>query len=261
MSEYFEEQLVKEGTQVLPGQNVDERVSSLVRSLLLFQTSDIQVNQYLVEYLLELGQTVTNSKIDVEKIILECQLNEADREKAALEKQIGDLSKRSDSKEFIRKTSEMKYELLKKEKIIGELQGRLAKLEGPHLTPSDLHQTEEGFEHQYTASKGETEASGLHQPDETERSKTEYSRMMETEHEQYGHPTHPHTDMPTFRKRQLEADQKKEALPQKKPQSTDSGIKTSHGAEASITSVTKDKTGKWHTFSFKLLNYAFLIEI
>ncbi|XP_070573238.1 uncharacterized protein [Ptychodera flava] len=253
----FEEQLIKEGTQVIPVKIVDERVSSLVRSLLLFQTSDIQVTQYLIGYLLALGQTVTKSKIHLEKIILECQLNEATKEKAALEEQIGDLYKRSDSKEieFIRKTSEMKYVLLKKEKIIGELQGRLAKLEGPHLTPSDIHQTEEGFEHQYTASKGETEASGLHQPDETERSKTEYSRMMETEHEQHGHPTHPHTDMPTFRKRQLEADQKKESLPEKKPRSTDSEIKTSHGAEASITSVTKDSKGKWHTF--KLLNSAF----
>ncbi|XP_070573279.1 uncharacterized protein [Ptychodera flava] len=354
----FEEQLVKEGTQVIPVKNVDERVSSLVRSLLLFQTSDIQVTQYLIGYLLALGQTVTKSKMGMEKIILECrldeaekvtaaleekirdllkrsdsksefdvekrilesklnealrekaalqeqmrdlstrsdsvelekrilesQLNEAKKEMAALEEQIGDLLKRSDSKseldvekrilksqlneakrekavleeqigdllkksegkelEFIRQTSDMQSELLKKEEIIGDLLGRLSKVEDPYLTPLDLRKPKEEFEHQYGTAKKETEASGLHQPDETERSKTEYSRMMETEHEQHGHPTHPHTDMPTFRKRQLEADQKKEALPEKKPRSTDSGIKTSHGAEASITSVTKDSTGQW----------------
>ncbi|XP_070575460.1 uncharacterized protein [Ptychodera flava] len=108
----------------------DENVSLLARSLLPCQISQIQITEYIVE----LSARINEKEIDLQKSVLQHQLDEAKQEKATLVENIRKLTQTIDitEKELTNRVgieSVNSSELEEKEKIISDLKAKLSALE------------------------------------------------------------------------------------------------------------------------------------
>ncbi|XP_070566726.1 kinectin-like [Ptychodera flava] len=131
----MELQLTRGGTKVLTLPVSDENVSLLARSLLPCQISQVQITEYIVKQLLA-QISEKDSEIDLQKSVLEHQLDEAKQEKANLVEHIGKLTQTIDitEKELTKRVDKSMHEKLsseleEKEKIISDLEAKLSGLE------------------------------------------------------------------------------------------------------------------------------------
>ncbi|XP_070573145.1 centrosomal protein of 128 kDa-like [Ptychodera flava] len=127
----MEVQLTRDGTKVLTLPVSDESVSLLARSLLPCQISQIQITEYIVKQLL-----AKISEKDLQKSVLQHQLDEAKQEKATLVEHIRKLTQTIDitEKELTKRADKSMHEKLsseleEKEKIISDLEAKLSGLE------------------------------------------------------------------------------------------------------------------------------------